>query len=130
MAYKRRTRNPAQRVHRRFHERLNTLQTKVKELNAISEGRAAIISIYKGKRLGFGDEELLKGFHPTLSPTDSTSSLDGQSETHLSKNLFKEVEGSVNNQPSVPSEDGKGFKLKTWRKEDLELLAFDFFGDD
>ncbi|KAI3331116.1 hypothetical protein F4824DRAFT_70115 [Ustulina deusta] len=147
MAYRKRSRSHAQKVHRKFNERLSTLRSKIEELNAIKENRAVMMWTDKDKTLGCGDEQLLKSLgytvrvhsnrvrRPTLSPANSASSaasLDRHSQ--YGQKIFEDGEvfglGSLQEkQPPVSSAKGNGLKLK-WRKEDLDLLAFDFFSDD
>ncbi|KAK3935465.1 hypothetical protein QBC46DRAFT_271662, partial [Diplogelasinospora grovesii] len=47
------------KVYKRFNERLSMLRSKIKELNAITEGRAIIVWIYKSTTLTYGDKQLL-----------------------------------------------------------------------
>ena len=137
MAYRKRTRSQAQKAHKKFNERLLTLRSKVEELNTITEGRAILVSAYKGKTSTHRDQLLLKrlgytiqshpsGNHqPTLSPTDSASLFASPvSQSRTDSGLFDDGEifglGSLQEkQPPTVSANGSGFKLKGWRKEDL-----------
>ncbi|RYP58218.1 hypothetical protein DL771_011310 [Monosporascus sp. 5C6A] len=147
MAYRKRSRSQAQKVHRKFNERLSTLRSKIEGLNGIKENRAIMVWTEKDKTLACGHEQLLRSLgytvrvhpnhvrRPPLSPSNSASSgasLDMHSRH--GKKIFEDGEvpglrSLQEKQPSAASANGNGLKLKC-RKEDLDLLAFDFFSDD
>ncbi|KAI8626625.1 hypothetical protein F5Y19DRAFT_446364 [Xylariaceae sp. FL1651] len=147
MAYRKRCRSQAQKVHRRFNERLNTLRSKIEELNAIKENRAIMLWTDKDKTLACGDMQLLKSLgytiqapsnhvcRPTLLPTSSASSAASfDRHSQYSQKIFEGEEvfalGSLQEKEfPVAFAKRSGLELK-WRKEDLDLLAFDFFSDD
>ncbi|KAI1207643.1 uncharacterized protein F4807DRAFT_462449 [Annulohypoxylon truncatum] len=147
MAYRKRTRSQAQKVHRRFNERLNTLRTKIEELNAIKENRAIMVWTDKDKTLACGDEQLMKrlGYpietlpyrtrHPISSPTNSASSVSSPYHRPQNGNELSENE-EIFSQSSLPARkhlityaNGDGL-ISKWKKEKLDILAFDFFSDD
>ena len=81
---RRRARSLPQKLKRMSKDRLDTLRSKVDELNIIKRHRAILIWTEEGRTLAFGDEQLLEHFscdvqvpnpvrRPTLPPTDSLS---------------------------------------------------------
>ena len=128
-------------------ERLRSLQKKVHEFNALTNGRAGIIWKYKGETLTFGDQQLFESlqykvihqqFQPGIfrnstsspNPTSSTSS-HRDARTPPAKRSFKDKEAVelalVQYEPRPAAGNKMVPKITAQlKKEDLDLLAVDF----
>lgn len=144
MTCRKRSRTQAQKVHRKFNDRLSTLRSKIEELNAIKENRAIIVWTDKEEQLAYGDKQLLErlGFPvqdfqnplccPTSSPTSSAiSAVSTQESFQQDQDLSEDTESCVlkafqRKKGQTNSTDENRLKL-CWRKEDLDSLAFNFF---
>ena len=129
MVRRKRPRSDAQRAYRRTNERLSSLQNKVKEFNVLTEGRMCIVWRYKDEMSTFGDQQLVKSLADNIG-------------THQFKpgNAFEPTRPSSPTSSASSSQvpaaevlrlDTKAPKVTVrWKKEDLDLLAVDFFGTD
>lgn len=144
MTYRKRSRSQAQKVRRKFNDRLSTLRSKIQELNAIKENRAIIVWTEKDEHLAYGDKQLLErlGFPvrdvqnpprcPTSSPTSSVISAASsdrrlQRVPSLSPFEFAYDSEDIQEKQSRPNSANENSLKLHWRKEDLASLAFDFF---
>ena len=146
MVYRKRSRSQAQKVRRKFNDRLSTLRSKIKELNAIKENRAIIVWTEKDEHMAYGDKQLLKklGFPvrdfqnplccPASSPTSSViSAASSDRRFEGVQNLSEDGEAydsqNIRKMQSRPTFVNENSLRLHWRKEDLDSLAFNFFSD-
>jgi hypothetical protein len=148
MVRQRRPRSEAEKAHRRAIDRLGSLQKKVDEFNTKTKGRIGIVWEYKGETASFGDRQLLDSIRSvrthhqsrlpirscTFSPTDSNSSTSSPEEDPWTppENFSVEEEeildlDSLQHEPPPASLAHTPKITARWKKEDLNLLAVDFF---
>jgi hypothetical protein len=136
---RKRCRSPRQKLKRKFKDRLSTLQSKIEELNTIQTNRAILVWTEEGRTLAFGDEQLLEGFsyavqvqpnpvrRPAFSPHNSYSSAASPDrESQHVQEVFEDGLFGLD----LPQEKEQPVVGMKWRKEDLDLLAADFFCGD